>query len=299
MKLQANQQLTEIAKGMVVGMGMIAPGLSGGVFAVALGIYPRIISGIEALPKTPIKVIKDLFWIGMGGLLGFLVTFSLLLQLIAYVPLPFSLLFIGFIIGSTPAIYRKLGNDVKPGIQWTVFILGLVLIIAMPFLPSSARSFDSLNLISILVLLAVGFIMAGTLIIPGLSGSMVMMALGFYTFLLNSARDLIDAALAFDIASVITLALPLVMLGVGLLIGLVAFATGMKQMLIRFPSTVYAFILGLLVASPFSIMFEAIQEYPNFFDQLIFQIPLSIVFAILGWVLARWMSRLEARHDHG
>lgn len=298
MELTNNTPLIEIAKGVVVGMGMIAPGLSGGVFAVALGIYPRIISGIEALPKTPIKVIKDLWWIGIGGLIGFLITFLILLQLIAYVPLPFSLLFIGFIIGSTPAIYHKLGKDVKPGVQWTVFIIGLALIIAMPFLPSSARSFDSLNLVSILILISVGFIMAGTLIIPGLSGSMVMMALGFYTFLLNSARDLIDAVLAFDVASTITLSLPLVMLGVGLLIGLVAFATGMKQLLVRFPSAVYAFILGLLVASPFSILFEAIQEYPNFFDQLIFQVPLSIVFAILGWLLARWMSRLEGRYEH-
>lgn len=293
MNLKTQIPLIEIAKGMVVGMGMIAPGLSGGVFAVSLGIYPRIISGIEALPKTPIKVIKDLVWIGIGGILGFLLTFLLLLQLIAYVPLPFSLLFIGFIIGSSPSIFQKIGKDVRPTVLWPIFFLGLALIIAMPFLPSQATSFDSLNLLSIIVLLGVGFIMAGTLIIPGLSGSMVMMALGFYTFLLNSARDLIDAALAFDLAAVFTLALPLIIMGIGLLVGLVAFATGMKQLLVRFPSAVYAFILGLLVASPFSIFYEAIQEYPNFFDQLAIQIPLSILFAFGGWMIAIWMSRLE------
>lgn len=287
--------LIEIGKGFIVGMGMIAPGLSGGVFAVSLGIYPRIMEGISHILKKPLQVIKDLFWIGVGGLIGFAFTFILLLQLIAIVPLPFSLFFIGFIVGAIPGIAAKIKNDLSKLKIGLIIIIAFTLIVMMPLLPEVETDITQFSFVSTIILFIVGFILAGTLIIPGISGSLVLMALGFYTFLITSARDFIDVVFAFQIEAIITQAIPLVIVGTGFLIGLVIFAKSITYLLQRHQSILYASVTGLLLASPISILWESIDAYENFLDGLVWNIPLGIVFLVGGFWLAKTMAKLE---DH-
>lgn len=288
----------EILKGSIVGMGMIAPGLSGGVFAVSLGVYDRIIAGIDQLLFHPIKVIKDLFWIGLGGLVGFGITFLVILSLIQWLPLPFSLFFIGFIFGAIPSIYSKQKNDVPLYARLVSFALFFVLIILFPFLPQAQASVSSLDFWTILILIFVGFILAGTLVIPGISGSLVMMALGYYDFLFESASALKDALLSFNISNAITTALPLILIGVGLVIGLILFSKLVTFLIKRHQSLLYSGILGLLVASPFSIMSEALSRYDSIAENLWVTIPLGIIFLVVGVALALWMDRLERSENH-
>jgi putative membrane protein len=295
MGIKIKQVFIEIAKGFIVGMGMIAPGLSGGVFAVSLGIYPRIMKGISHILKHPIRVIKDLFWIGVGGVIGFSFTFILLLQLIAIVPLPFSLFFIGFIVGAIPGINAKIKNDVSKPWVYIFILTAFTLIVFMPLLPEVETDVSQLSFVSILILFIVGFILAGTLIIPGISGSLVLMALGFYTFLITSARDFIDVVFDFQIEAILTQAAPLIIVGVGFLIGLIIFAKSITYLLQKHQTLLYAFVTGLLLASPISIIWESVNAYENFFDGIVWNIPLGIVFLIFGFLLAKKMATLE---DH-
>lgn len=290
--------LIEILKGSIVGMGMIAPGLSGGVFAVSLGVYDRIIAGIDELLFHPIKVIKDLFWIGLGGIVGFGITFLIILSLIQWLPLPFSLFFIGFIFGAVPAIYKKQKDDVPLYARLLSFGAFFGLIVLFPFLPQAQASVESLDVWTISILTFVGFILAGTLIIPGISGSLVMMALGYYDYLFETANALKDAVFSLNLSSAVSTAIPLVIMGVGLVIGLVLFSKLVTYLTKRHQSLLYSGILGLLVASPFSIMSEALSRYENIADNLWVTIPLGVVFFAMGIALAFWMDRLESVEGH-
>lgn len=297
MGLNMKTRFIEVLKGFVVGMGMLAPGLSGGVFAVTLGIYPRIMKGISSLFTQPIKVIRDLFWIGVGGALGFLVTFVLILQLIEWLPLPFTFLFIGFIIGAIPDVTHKIKNDGKIWLKVLFFVLFFALVTVLPFLNVNETDMIAGDLLSQLLLVLVGFILAGTLIIPGISGSLVLMALGYYTYLLNLGRDLATSALTFDIASLLNGVWPLLFTAVGFVIGLIIFSKTINYLLQRQQSLLYTSVLGLLLASPFSIFLEAVNTYQNLNQLLWLMIPLSVLTLVSGAVIARTMSKLEDNVD--
>jgi putative membrane protein len=293
MGVKMKTKFIEMLKGFVVGMGMLAPGLSGGVFAVTLGIYPRIMKGIASLFTQPIKVIRDLFWIGVGGVLGFLVTFVLILQLIEWLPLPFTFLFIGFIIGAIPDVTHKIKNDGKMWLKVLFFVLFFALVTVLPFLNVNETDMISGDLLSQLLLVLVGFILAGTLIIPGISGSLVLMALGYYTYLLNLGRDLATSALTLDIAALLNGVWPLLLTAVGFIIGLIIFSKTINYLLQRQQSLLYTSVLGLLLASPFSIFLEAVHAYPNLNQLLWLMIPLSVLTLVGGVVIARTMAKLE------
>lgn len=269
-------------KGVLIGLGMLAPGLSGGVFAVALGVYPRIINGINQVWKHPVKVIQDLWWIALGGLIGVLITFFLILTFIEFAPLPFTLLFLGFIVGSIPHLYEKQRHTHhwKRHLVMTLITAGLV--ISLPFLPTQNQQLDTLSMQTILTLIMVGFILAGTLIIPGISGSLVLLVLGFYVYLFDTTRTLLESFLTFDISVVFNAAFPLIWVGLGLIMGVLVFAFLLGWLLKRYQRYLYSAILGLLIASPFSIAIEALDTYPNLWDGLAWSLPLGLLLFALG-----------------
>ncbi len=274
---------------------MLTPGLSGGVFAVSLGIYPRIMRGIADFVRHPFAVIKDLLWIVIGGLVGLLATFLLLMQLIEIAPLPFTALFIGFIIGSVPDIASKVRKDVSIWLKAVLFLVFFGLIIAVPFLPMATSQIVSMNIGTILFLLLVGFIIAGTLIVPGISGSLVLMALGIYVYLLETIRDFANGIISFDGAPISSTILPLIIVVIGFALGLLVFSKAINYLLAHHQSALYAGVLGLLAASPFSILYEAINEYPSLFDHLGINLPLAIIALVGSFFLAIRMNKLERK----
>lgn len=290
MDMKNNLFFTDLVCGIIIGVGMVAPGLSGGVFAVAFGLYPRIIEGIHQIRQHPIKVFCNLFWIGIGGVIGSVITLLIILSLIEYFPMPFTVLFVGFIIGSFKDIKSKIMNDLHTGWKIALFILFFTLILCIPLMPKINDTMMSLNTISIFILFFIGFILAGTLIIPGISGSMIMMALGVYTYLLTTGQKFLSGLVSLNISTVLFTALPLIIIGCGFVVGLILFAKGIKYLLDHYQSVLYVCILGLLVASPFSIVWEASVEYTAFFDYMGYTIPASLCLFVLGFLLARWIE---------
>ena len=99
-------------------------------------------------------------------------------------------------------------------------------------------------------LFGVGIIAAATMVIPGVSGSMIMMILGYY----NTIIDTINALKDFDIAAILDTFVVLVPFGFGVVVGIVAVAKFIEFMLKKFPLVTYWAIIGLIVASPFAIL---------------------------------------------
>lgn len=274
----------DFLKGVLIGLGMLAPGLSGGVFAVALGVYPRIIHGINRLWKRPIDVVRDLIWLAIGGVIGLFITFYTILALIEYAPLPFTLLFVGFIIGSIPHVIQKQRHTLHLKRHLLITLVTATIIMSLPFLPRNNYLLNDINVQTTLTLFLVGLILAGTLVIPGISGSLVLLVMGFYVYLFETAKLFIDRLLTFEIPMIFEAAIPLIIVGLGLIIGVILFAYVLGWLLKQNQPLLYSGVLGLLIASPFAIILEAFETYSNISDGLGWSIPLSIILFIAGLV---------------
>ena len=112
----------------------------------------------------------------------------------------------------------------------------------------------SISFISIVKLFAAGVIAAATMVIPGVSGSMVMMILGYYNTIIDTVSAFINALLAFDMAEMIACCIILVPFGIGVIVGIVAVAKLIEFIFKRYSQIAYWAIIGLVIASPFAIL---------------------------------------------
>ncbi|MDD3106206.1 MAG: DUF368 domain-containing protein [Bacilli bacterium] len=244
----------------------------------------------------PFKLIKELWGLLIGILIGSIFSFYVILTIIRLVPIPMTMLIVGFILGSAPKIYKATKIEKRSIWDYILMAIAMGITIALPFLPSR-EAIVTLNLGSILILFAIGFILAATLVIPGLSGSMVLMVLGFYFFLYETIGAAIDAALQLDIALLWGNCLPLIPLAIGLIVGLFVLSKMMSYFLRVKRQRVYATIFGLLISSPFSIIYAMTQEYS---DQMQNHLALNIVIGlftlVLGIVIGYWMDKMESKY---
>jgi putative membrane protein len=107
---------------------------------------------------------------------------------------------------------------------------------------------------TILKMFVVGVIAAATMVIPGVSGSMVMMILGYYNTIIDTINAFINALKDFDITAMLNTFIVLIPFGIGVVVGVVAVAKLIEFLLNKFPLVTYWAIIGLIAASPFAII---------------------------------------------
>lgn len=171
-------------------------------------------------------------------------------------PLQTNLFFIGLILGGLPVIYGKVkGNSIKIP-QILAFVLFFVMVVGFALVGEGgdASADISFSVVNVIKLFGVGIIAAATMVIPGVSGSMIMMILGYYNTIIDTINDFINALKDFDIAAMLETFVVLVPFGIGVVVGVVAVAKLIEFMLKKYPLVTYWAIIGLIVASPFAIL---------------------------------------------
>ena len=171
-------------------------------------------------------------------------------------PLQTNLFFIGLILGGLPVIYGKVkGKSIKVP-QILAFVLFFVMVVGFALVGEGgdASADISFSVVNVIKLFGVGIIAAATMVIPGVSGSMIMMILGYYNTIIDTINDFINALKDFDIAAMLQTFVVLVPFGIGVVVGVVAVAKLIEFMLKKFPEVTYWAIIGLIVASPFAIL---------------------------------------------
>ena len=292
------KQLIDILKGTVIGIGNVAPGLSGGVFAVTLKVYDRLIEMINNIFKKPFKTIKESWGLIVGVLLGILIGFYLIIELIILFPIPTMMLFVGFIVGSIPSIYENIKDKKKKFIDYFAFMIMILIIVALPFIRGVTHEITTSGK-DIIILFFLGLIISLTLIIPGLSGSMVLMVMGYYENILRVIRSFIDAAVGLDFTAMLSYAIVLIPIVIGLAVGLIGFAKLISRLFKTHYTTVYAAILGLVIASPFSIIYTMLDTsdpnsyFKNLQDNLVLNIIIGVITFIIGAILSMYLADLE------
>ncbi len=248
--------IKRILKGMVIGIANIIPGVSGGTMMVAMGIYDKLIHCITHLFSEFKKSVLFLLPIAVGMGIAIIASSFGLEYLFAHFPIQTNLLFIGLIVGGLPAIWKKVkGNRVKPG-HLLSFLVFFALVAGLAILGETEGSAASLtfNAVNVAKLFGVGVIASATMIIPGVSGSMVLLLIGYYNPILTAINDFIRSLAAFDMAGILQGIGVLAPFGVGVVIGIFAIAKLIEIIFERFPLYAYWAIIGLIVASPVAII---------------------------------------------
>ncbi len=232
-------------KGGLIGVANIIPGVSGGTMAVVLGIYEQLIEAIGEFFTNANKrqsYLRFLLTLGIGAVVA-IVSLSWLMDFLLNTYRSYTyLFFVGLIAGSIPAIYRTHHDMTYSFGAGMAFLAGMMLIIGFEFMgiqkpEVTAETIGTFSLPpgQIAPLLLGGFLAGGSMIVPGISGSFMLVLLGQYETVIRSVKTMHLGVLAI--------------LGVGVGLGVLVFARTIDILLKRWPKETFYFILGLVVAS--------------------------------------------------
>ncbi|MDR1568073.1 MAG: DUF368 domain-containing protein [Streptococcaceae bacterium] len=268
---------------MIIALGFILPGISGGVLAAILGIYERMLSFMAHLTRNFKENILFFLPVGIGGILGIGLLSRPLEFLLEHYQVIVLWGFAGAIIGTFPSLIKestKKSQRDRLDIIWfvaTAIIGGLFLYFLPQLFGTLPANFASFILAGALIALGV--------LVPGLSPSNLLLILGLYSPMLNGFKS-------FDITGVF---LPI---AIGGMAAMLIFSKTMEYLLEAQYSRVYHFILGLVIASTVLILIpnQSAAESISYTDVTGITIVLSVIFCLLGIFLGSWMSRLEEKY---
>ena len=273
-------------KGFIMGIANIIPGVSGGTLALTLGIYERFIGAISHFLSNLKENIKFLLPIAIGLCLAILSMSRVIDYSYEHFPIPTTLFFVGLVIGGIPMLYHKVKGK-KEGKQissWIILLMTFSLVIVMAFADqlfgtTAKVNLKGLDLWGYIILFFVGMIAAATMVIPGVSGSLVLMLLGYYYPILKVVKSLTKFE---NLGENIMIA---GIFGVGVLVGIVLISKIIEFLLKKFETKTYYGVLGFIFASILAIPISTYNEVEN----LVFSVPqilIGIIFMAIGGLIA-------------
>ena len=279
MLISIKNNFTDFLKGGAIGIANIIPGVSGGTIAVILGIYDKLIESISGFFTEPKKrwgylvfLVKIFSGAGIFILLLANVMDFMLKQHFA----PTMYLFMGLILGGIPVVVRTHGDMKLKLSRMVFFLLGVALILGVSFFAkedgSGAISLENLNAMPVeglLFLVLAGFLAGGAMIVPGISGSFLLVLIGQYAVIVASIK-----ALAIK---------PLAAVSFGAAIGILVFSKVIALFLKKNPAITYYFILGLILAS----LYEIFPGIPLGYEAGLYCGGALLLGSICSWGLSR------------
>jgi len=252
------KHIMKIIKGSLIGIGSIMPGISGSMVATILKIYQDLITALNDFTKNPIKAVLSVWQYIVGVILGYIIGFFLISTFLELAPLPFTLLFIGFILGAIPSLKKETETDHYHWHHVLVMVIAMISMVGFMFIQESSAASGSG--IYYFVVFIIGVITAISLIIPGLSGATMLMAFGYFQTLITLGDDLISAVINLDFSHVVSQIPMLLLLILGVLVGLIVMGKIMYQLLKHYKVHFYVAVLGIVLVSPFNILFTLQAE---------------------------------------
>lgn len=285
------EYIINFINGFCMALADSVPGVSGGTVAFILGFYDKFIIALDDIFRGNFKKKKDAFIylvkIGIGWVVGFILAVLFLSNLFESHIYEMSSLFIGFIIFAIPIVIKEELASIKGKYRNILFaILGALLVIVITYLNRSGGStfnIDTLNIGTILYVFLSGMIAISAMILPGISGSTLLLIFGLYIPIITKIKVL----LTFDFS-----AFPILFIfGLGVIFGILFFTRLLRKCLEKKRSaTIYA-ILGMMLASIYSIvMGPTTLEVPK--SLLTFD-KFSVLYFILGGIIILSLEGLK------
>lgn len=258
-----------ILKGMIVGLANVIPGVSGGTLMITLGVYEQIIDTISHFFSNFKNNLKFIIPLGIGVVLS-LVLFSKIIGIsLEKYPFATTLFFLGLIVGGIPLIIKnmKKNKDSKKVSNYIIAFISFAFIILFAMLKSENEVLLTTNFSDLSMLFLVGIVAAATMVIPGISGSFVLMLLGYYKPIINTVRTITNFNLIGN--NILILG----SFGIGVLLGIILVSKLIELLLKKFETKTYYAVFGFVVASLIAII------------KPLFSINLNILEIIVGLIL--------------
>jgi putative membrane protein len=287
--------LKRLLAGMGIGVGAAIPGVSGAAIAVIFRVYEDIIDAVNNFRKKFGYSILVLIPILLGIVLAVIpciYLFSLAFEHLMFVLI---CIFAGFLIGSFPSITEKV-KGIKPNkLQIALIITGALFVIALGVL--SVAFGDKINIGGLfvniysnwwlyLVLIPVGVLAAVALTVPGLSGSLILLVIGFYRPLVDSAKGWGSMCMHGDWSMIGPLLGVIGCFGLGCLIGVVLVSKVMTLLLKKFRDNTFFTIIGFIAGS-IAVLFFNYQIF-NYYLHWAGRTTLEVI----NPVLPMWLEML-------
>jgi len=274
-----------LIKGIVIGIGFILPGLSGGVFAVILGIYDKLIQFLSDIRKKFLQNIAFFFPVAIGMAIG-IVIFSIFVEkAFGKYAAQFICLFVGFVVGTFPSLYKTAGKEGRSSKDLILFAVSTLFIFVLMMigekqLTAVPPSFP--------VWMGSGALIGLGVVVPGMSPSNFLIYCGLYDKMAIGIKD-------FDFGVII----PLI---IGLVVCVLMFAKLAAYLFRRYYSEMYHFILGMVAGSSLAIFPTVV--FPAFHTEQLAASGLSffgsfllcIAFLGVGVIISYLFSKVEEKY---
>jgi len=283
MNKSGKDSLVTMLKGFIIGSSMSVPGVSGGTMAILLGIYDKLIGAISNFLKDIKGNFLFLFKFCIGAGLGIGSLAFAIKWLLEVFPFQVSFFFLGAVIGGIPALYRKTKETPIKITSGIFFLLGLIIVISIGFLPTGNLDLSSgSGFTHYLMILVTGIIIALALVLPGISTSHMLLVLGMYDSMLMAITE-------FDIVYI-------GILGISTVIGIFLITKPIEWTMNRFTHPTYCMIIGFVLGSTTEIIRDkiipAIPAEANF-SWWIPSLLIGIIAFVLGFSGIKSLSRFS------
>lgn len=229
--------LVRILQGMLIGLGAVLPGISGGVLCVIFGIYRPVMELLSNPRKYFFTHIRILLPVILGGAVGFLGVANILSFFLEKYPDPSVCLFVGLIAGMMPSLMREAGKEGRTKGSWVALVIAEAVIFSI---------LTALDLLSVTLVPNLGWYvfcgvcLALSVIVPGMSFSTLLMPLGLYTPFVDGLGHLNMSILIPS--------------GIGAVATVICFAKIVDALLDKYYSYVFHAIVGIVIAATVMII---------------------------------------------
>lgn len=271
-----------VIKGFFMGIANVIPGVSGGTIAIILGIYEKFISAISNLFKNIKENFKFLIPVVTGMVLAILILSSVIEYSYDNFPIPTMLLFVGLVLGGIPMLLKNVigRKECKMFSSYIILIFTFSLVILMACSDLIFGTVKEVNLLELniggyILLFIVGVIAAATMVIPGISGSLMLMLLGYYYPIIERINDFVG----FN--NLTKNILILGVFGIGVLVGIVLISKLLEMLFEKYNTKTYFGVLGFIFASILAIPISTCLQISNLTFNLM-QLIIGILLLIAG-----------------
>jgi putative membrane protein len=275
-----------VIKGFIMGIANIIPGVSGGTLALTLGIYEDFIGAISHFFRNIKKHVSFLLPIFVGILLSVITMSNVISTCFDQYPIPTTLFFMGLVIGGIPMLLKRVKNT-KEKKQVSSYVIALITFSIVMIMAFSEQifgsglgnvSFSNMAVFDYVILFFVGLIAAATMVIPGVSGSLVLMLLGYYLPIIGVLKELTKFE---NLGPNLLVAF---VFGVGVLVGIVAISKVIEYLLEKFEAKTFFGVIGFILASIIAIPVSVYHEV----GAIVFSVPqgiLGVLFLAIGIIV--------------
>ena len=270
-----------VLKGFFLGLANLIPGVSGGTVAVTLGIYEYLVDAINGLTKKFKENFGKLLPIIIGVVLCLISMSKVITLALDKYQFATIMFFLGLIMGGINILFKKVKGKASFGnIIWLVLAFGFVMFLVLVQNGTAPVTLEKVRIVDIPLLIVLGAISAASMVIPGISGSFVLMLLGYYKEILATVGDLTNFS---HLGHNLIILIPF---GIGVLLGIFLITKLIRKLLDKYETKVYFGVLGFVVASVVGIVLS-IEP----FKVTVWSILIGVVTFIWGFLVTRALMK--------